>query len=65
MPAVASTATLDEAIKIRAWQVLHLVQLGFDISDAEAIMEHAESWHVPAEMLAQGCPVELIKDILV
>lgn len=54
----------DEAIKTFVWQCHQLVELGFSLNEAEALLSVVRSWHEPADLVAAGATPQEVLGIL-
>ena len=59
-----SVLAKDEFLATFTWQLKHLVELGFDIASAEAVLLAVSTWHDVAELIAKGATPEQAKRIL-
>lgn len=59
------TTEQDETEQVYAWRLLHLIEAGYPIVDAERLAGRPEiDLHRAVELLEQGCPVTTALELL-
>jgi hypothetical protein len=53
-----------EATRVYRWRVCRFLELGFTLRQARRLADSVAGWHEAEALLAAGCPVDLVFDLL-
>jgi len=54
----------EEAVRVYHWRVHRFLALGFTLRQARRLASLHVEWHSAEKLLEQGCPVDLVFDLL-